>query len=132
MVGSGNSTFLQNSEIRKHKKPKIQLFTFLNHQKTQNYSSFFGFTSCAVNLKKVAIFFKSARVFSSLSNLGSHVNLKMANYVKIRMAEKIIKIKSSTLNVANLAMFLSLMPVRVYTFTQTRVKSFYPTAWVHS
>ena len=31
-----NSTFMQNSEFRKHKKPKIQLFTFLNHQKAQN------------------------------------------------------------------------------------------------
>ena len=31
VVGSSNSTFLKNSKLRKHKKPKIQHFTFLNH-----------------------------------------------------------------------------------------------------
>ena len=57
VVGSGNSTFLQNySEFRKHKKPRIQFFTFLNHQNTEKNSSFFGFSSCAVNLKKSSTF----------------------------------------------------------------------------
>ena len=70
------STFLQNSELRKHKKPKlIQLFTFLNHKKTQNNSSFFRiFQLCSKSQKKQHFFFKSARVFSSLSNLSSHVD----------------------------------------------------------
>ena len=40
--------FLQNFKLRKHKKRKIQLFTFLNHQKTLNNLSFLGFYSCAV------------------------------------------------------------------------------------
>ena len=35
---------------------------------------------------------------------------KMANYVKIRMVARILKIKSSTLNVANLAMIFKLDP----------------------
>ena len=52
VVGSGNSTVLQNSEFRKHKKPKIQLFTFLNHQKKENNLKFFKFFRCVVNLKK--------------------------------------------------------------------------------
>ena len=61
VVGSGNSTFLQNSEFRKHKKPKIQFFTFLNHQKTQNNSSFFWFSSCAINLEKSSTFFQKCK-----------------------------------------------------------------------
>ena len=53
VVGSVNSTFLQNSELgKKHKKTQNLAFTFLNHQKMQNNSSFFGFSICAVNLKK--------------------------------------------------------------------------------
>ena len=96
------STFLKNSEFRKHKKPTIHFFTFLNHQKTQNNSSFFRFSSCAVNLKKsCTFFFKIIRVLSSLSNLSSHVDflefihicanrekVKFRNFLSFRMFQK--------------------------------------------
>ena len=38
------------------------------------------------------------------------VQLKMTNYVRIRMAEKILKIKSSTLKVTNPAIIFKLDP----------------------
>ena len=47
----------------------------------------------------------------AISNLfldQQSVHLKMANYVKVRMAENILKIKSSALNVANLAIIFKL------------------------
>ena len=72
VVGSGNSIFLQNSLFRKHKKPKIQLFTSLNHQKTQTNSRFFGFSSCAVNLKKRSTFFQNCKGIFKFVQKGLH------------------------------------------------------------